>query len=414
MTLALIALATLLSAGIAYHSGSYWNGDYPREAGPGVDALINGHFREFFEARSPIGIVSLLVRAPFAALSHLTGGGGRLDLYDNAYRFGVFPCVLAAGLVAVVLARRFGRRGGSPLLQIALVVAMLLNPAATSAVLIGHPEEILAAAFAIGALLAAIDKREWLSIGLLALAFLTKEWAIVLAAPIAVQLGWRRLRKPLLVGSGVVVALLTPLIIADPHSFYVTKKGLIDIGPQPLNPSLWWFVTHPRPHGLAIQHEMPVFLARWAHPIIIATSVLLTALVARRVREDPALRLMALAAAILMLRAALDPIANRYYHVPFYAAVLAVDSRRGSFIPSVLAFAALLTTSRLQGNPDLLSAFYVVWSLAFVAYYMALSAGAATTPGWLERILRTRVARGQAAAPQAHLSSSGASTPPAR
>jgi hypothetical protein len=123
---------------------------------------------------------------------------------------------------------------------------------------------------------------------------------------------------------------------------------------------------------------------------------------------------MALAAAILMLRAALDPIANRYYHVPFYAAVLAVDSRRGSFIPSVLAFAALLTTSRLQGNPDLLSAFYVVWSLAFVAYYMALSAGAATTPGWLERILRTRVARGQAAAPQAHLSSSGASTPPAR
>ena len=44
---------------------------------------------------------SLFVRAPFAALAELTGGGDARHLYESANKFGIFPCLLAAGLLGL-------------------------------------------------------------------------------------------------------------------------------------------------------------------------------------------------------------------------------------------------------------------------------------------------------------------------
>ena len=59
---------------------------------------------EFLDARPIMGPLSLLLRAPFAALGQLVGHGGRPHDYLDDYRFGVFPCLMAAGLFGIVSA----------------------------------------------------------------------------------------------------------------------------------------------------------------------------------------------------------------------------------------------------------------------------------------------------------------------
>src|SRR5215208_491358 len=85
---ALFVLAA--SAWIAHRSNTRW--DYPLDAGPPIDDLAHLRIHDFLAARPDMGPLSLVLRAPFAAIGQLIGSGGSAHLYLDDYRFGVFPC----------------------------------------------------------------------------------------------------------------------------------------------------------------------------------------------------------------------------------------------------------------------------------------------------------------------------------
>ena len=66
----------------------------------------------------------------------------------------MFVCVLAAGLLAVYLAMTMMRRGRPWTLWALLAAACVINPLTYQAAFYGHPEELLAAVLAVGAVIA--------------------------------------------------------------------------------------------------------------------------------------------------------------------------------------------------------------------------------------------------------------------
>src|SRR3954471_3680687 len=124
MSVAVLAASAIM----AWQTSSYWSGDYPLEAGPVIDDLIHGRFGDFLSGRPLMGPLSLLVRAPFAALSLITGGGGPTALYDNAYRFGVFPCVLAGGALGLALYLIAESEGRGSLVKYGALALCTVNP----------------------------------------------------------------------------------------------------------------------------------------------------------------------------------------------------------------------------------------------------------------------------------------------
>jgi hypothetical protein len=365
----LVATVVLASAIIARKSSSYWVGDYPTEAGPAIDALIHGRIHDFLAARPPEGVFSLVVRAPFAALSRLTGGGGAIDGYENAYRFGVFPCVLAGGLFGFMLTRPMEARGSSRLAQLVVVALFMVNPASLRAVKYGHPEEVLAAVLTLAAVFAAVRRRMLLAGVLIALAIGTKEWAALAVLPIALTAGWRELRKPLILIGAVVAAMLVPLAIADPHSLLRMHHGFLDVrGGDVFAASIWWPLT---PHIAGADpylHRMPAWLGIAAHPLIIVVCTIVAFAFMGRVRRDPVHRLLPLVALVLLLRALLDPIDNGYYDLPFLLALIAADVVDGTLVPALIATAALALTADVVRFPAVQSSFYLIWSTGFVVH----------------------------------------------
>ena len=74
-------------------------GDYPHDAGPAITALLHGNLHAFAAARPAMGELSLLLRAPFAALG--SDADGALDL-----SLGRVPCVAAVALLGALAGRR--------------------------------------------------------------------------------------------------------------------------------------------------------------------------------------------------------------------------------------------------------------------------------------------------------------------
>jgi hypothetical protein len=178
----LVAALMATAAYLAWQSSSYWSGDYPVEAGPAIDSLIHGRLGDFLAERPLMGPLSLVLRAPFAALSLITGGGGKIDQYDAAYRLGVFPCALFGGALGLTLFAIAERLGRGPLVKYGALVLCAINPLTVKALTYGHPEEIVGGALLVGAMLAAIYQRAVTASILLAAAIATKQWAI-LGAP---------------------------------------------------------------------------------------------------------------------------------------------------------------------------------------------------------------------------------------
>src|SRR5687768_14709892 len=119
--------------------------DYSIEAEPAVEALRDWRLAEFGELAPAYG-GSLLLRAPFAILPDLWGGG---DL--ALFRSMAIPCFAALAFLAVMLwnrSRVFGARRGAAMVVLLLCVA---NPLIQRALRTGHPEELLGAVLCVGA-----------------------------------------------------------------------------------------------------------------------------------------------------------------------------------------------------------------------------------------------------------------------
>jgi uncharacterized membrane protein len=121
---------------------------------------------------------------------------------------------VAVAILALVLADRMlcaGRSRGACLLVIALAAA---NPVSIRALELGHPEELLTAALAIGAVLAAARERALLAAVLLGLAIASKAWAVLAIGPVLLALPGRRVLALAIAGAVCAIMLAWSLPLA--------------------------------------------------------------------------------------------------------------------------------------------------------------------------------------------------------
>ena len=361
--LAVAALSLRVSAGM--EPGL----DYFTDAGGAIDALARGDWTGFFANQPLMGSFSLFVRVPFV----LPVFDGTLDA---VYYAGAVPCLIATVVLGLALARLLADRGQPAAVQGLAAGLATINPLTFKALHWGHPEELLAAALCVGAVLAALRGRSLWAGLLLGLALATKQWALLAVLPALLAAPDRRLA--LLAVSGAVAAVLTiPLLLADTSSFNnvaqsAAGQGAGGASTTPWN--VWWplanLVTLP---GGQERWMAPSWVATVSHPAIVLAALPLSALLWRRAdrRSDDALLLLAL---LFLLRCMLDNWNNDYYHVPFFLSLLAWETVRRPGAPRLtLAVAVLLGLSfwpeqtRIFADSvdqaPLLFGFYVAWTV---------------------------------------------------
>ncbi len=370
LLLAASALALLLAAraplGIDYAAPTGALCDCP--ATP-IRALAHGRLHEFFATQPVMGSVSLVLRAPFALLGLHTTSGTALDLY----RFGAFPCLLSAGLLAVDLFGRMRelRRPAQALALVPILVAF--NPLTARALRYGHPEEILAAVLCVGALLAAARRRPLLAGILVGAAFATKQWALLAVLPVLIAAGEQRARVAL-AAAATAVLLVVPMAAGDLHRFIQANHGAGIAGGSGMPTNIWFvFGTDVSvqlgPGGAATPpRSIPPALAAISHPLILAAGFGLALFWWRARRDAAAEDALLLLALILLMRCLLDPMTNSYYHLPFLMSLASWEGLRRRGLPvitvgSTLLIAVTIALARNGLPPSDLNRLYLAWAL---------------------------------------------------
>jgi hypothetical protein len=345
------AVIVLLSAWIASQASSM--GDWDTDSYPAVHALSSGQLGAYLEATPMMGPVSTIVQAPFAALS--------VGTEIAAYRWASFPCLLAVGLLGLYLASIGRRRGASPLAQAVLALVPLLNPITFEAMRFGHPEELLTAALAIAAIASASEGHRTRAAVLLGLAIASKQWALIAVLPTLMALPGGRLRAGA-VAAAVAAILILPGLVAAPDGFMEVHGKAADTG-RVVTPWSVWYPAAPsvtetyRVDGkrlVAEVEEAPPLVGSLSHPLILVLAVLLPlALALRRggfgISGSEAMALFALLA---LLRCALDPVDNFYYHEPLLLALVGWDafSSRGLPLRSLIGVGVALLFAHAWHN----------------------------------------------------------------
>lgn len=370
LALAIAAVVALsLRASAAMEPGL----DYFSDASAAIDALVRGDLDGFFASQPLMGSFSLLLRAPFVA-----------PVFDGSlatvYYAGALPCVLATVVLGLALARLLADRGQPPAVQGLVAGLAVVNPLTFRALHWGHPEELLAGALCVGAVLAALRERELLAGLLLGLALATKQWALLAVLPALLAAPRRRLLLAAVAGT-TVAALTLPLMLANGDQFGAVAKsaaGQDAIGASTTPWNVWWPLADLTALPGATERWMaPGWVARISHPLIVLAALPLSALLwlRRDRRADDALLLLAL---LFLLRCMLDNWSNDYYHVPFFLSLLAWETVRRPGVPRLsLAVAILLgvsfwpqQTQMFAGSVDdapLLFGLYMAWTLPLAA-----------------------------------------------
>jgi hypothetical protein len=325
--------------------------DYPFDAGPAISALARGDLHLFAADQAQMGPLSLLLRAPVAALA----GPGSIW----AYRLGALACLLGLVALGVAIARRTPA-GYAPVAALLLVV----NPVTIDALRLGHPEELLGAALCTGALVLARERPLAAGVALGA-ALATKQWALIAIAP-ALLVAPREARRQLaLAAAGVAAAVSGPLALAEPHAFVEALRhpafGVAEM--RTGNVWGWAAITNHISLGGGASvsaYTVPEWLQHGAHPLVafLTLGLGVAALRARRA-IDP----LALLALLMLVRCALDPWDHAYYHAPFLAALIAwevLQARRAPWLAAACAGLLGLVFRLPLPASDVL---YALWAL---------------------------------------------------
>ena len=335
----------MLSVRAAFSATS--TGDYRFDAQPALTALLHGNLHAFALARPAMGDLSLLVRAPFAELAY-RGDATTLSVY----RWGALPCVLSVALLGLWLARIARSRGVGLVGQLLIVALSVLNPLTSSAIALGHPEELLTASLCIGALVAALKQRAVLTIVLLGLALACKQWSVVTILPTLFALERGRFRA--LVGALAVAALVTvPEVVGSPSTYLRNQLFLAHEHMTESSVWSWWwpFGSNGTRYVLIEGARVPVTLHRFPrallaslHSLIIILDAVIAVVIAKvrglPLRRDDAFALMAV---VLLLRCALDNQTMPYYHAPLFLDLLAWDALTAKRLPLRALSGALLS-----------------------------------------------------------------------
>ena len=338
---------TLLGIGVVATLLSLLNtstGDYPKDAGPAIRALLDADLGAAFASQPLMGSLSVLVRLPFAAAAELAGGGELL-----AYQLGSIPCVAAAGGLGLAIARWMERRGASLAACLATVACCMVNPLTWVALELGHPEELLGGALCVGAVLAALGGRAGRAGLLLGLALATKQWALIAVLPVLAAAPARRLHVGV-VAVAVAAALTVPLVAGNLSGFSERAQQAANGGRSVHLWNVLWPLAASEDRRIQVGDDertvtvrvIPPWVAHLTHPLIVALALPLSAAwwLSRRRTPDDALALLAL---LFLLRCLLDPVDNAYYHVPFLLSLAAWEgvARRGPPLLSALCAVAV-------------------------------------------------------------------------
>ena len=368
---ALLGVAAMSFAGL---TGFAWS-DYDYEASGAMQALIRGDIAGYL-AQLPVYGGSLVLRAPFAGVTAALGGGELA-----VYRAVSIPCLVAVAILGLVVIRRMGERGRSRGVRALVLGLCVANPVTLRALEIGHPEELLCAALAIGAVLAAGAQRTILAAVLLGLAIATKAWAVLAIGPVLLALPARRL-VALAIAGAVTVLVVAPIALAGSHAALVRGASVTGEIFQPWQ--LFWMLGEPGHVVLGTDgvpkpgyRVPPAWLSPISHPLIAFLVIPLSLLWARVRGAAPRAggeQLLALLALLLLLRCVLDPWNTIYYELPFLLALLAWEALQRPDRPPVVTLAAtVLTWITFQEMPtwlsaDLQCAFFLAWSLPLCAW----------------------------------------------
>jgi Glycosyltransferase family 87 len=341
--------------------------DYDNEARPAFEALTHGHLYSFVQLAPAYG-GSLVLRAPFAVIPGLWGGGQLA-----VYRAVAIPCLVAAACLGVWLVAQMRSLGQARLARAVTLGLCVANPVTLRALELGHPEELLGASLCVAAVLLAYrDRPVWAGL-MLGVAIANKEWALLAVGPVLLALPTRRVLAMLCAGVATVVV-LAPLAMIKSSTFVASTRATAAVSSGIFQPwQVWWFLGH---HGQVVHglfgaakpgyRIAPDWIGKISHPLIVAVALPLTALLWRRERRGlDALMLLTL---LMLLRCMLDTWDNIYYPLPFLLALLAWESLTQSrpafwaLLSSVLVWVSFLWM-HTHFSPDVQSAFFLAWSL---------------------------------------------------
>jgi Glycosyltransferase family 87 len=377
---ALVAAATTLTVALATDQ----SGDYQSAVGfavtdnpaPATNALADGRLHDFFALHPYMGSLSLLLRAPFVVASRWLGAD---DL--TVYRVGSVVCLVSLALLAIWVARLMARRGQSLVIRLLVVVALVLNPLSLNAIWLGHPEEPMAAALCIGAVLAAGDRRVTAAGVLLGLALATKQWAIVAVLPVVLAAPERRWRLTVVAGA-VALAMALPLAVANPTRFMTIADEASQTLRSPAT-SLWAPLATSRQEisftsglvSIVTTYSLPPPLWFLPRPLIVVVTAVLALLYRRRPGSE-AEGVLGLLALCFLIRGMLDPISPAYYYVPFLMALATWEGLRRRGLPLLTLASAgalwfLFYVARgenfLSRERALVTVLYLLWALPVTA-----------------------------------------------
>jgi hypothetical protein len=347
------ASAALLAALMALATGI--GTDYPMDAGPAISALARGDVHAFVSTPVQMGPLSILLRAPFAALA------GPDSIW--AYRLGALVCLLALVGLGGLVARRAG--AGAGLLAATLLIA---NPVTYEALHLGHPEELLGAALCVAAVLLAAERPVAAAVALGA-ALATKQWALIAIAPVLLAAPRHARVRVAAIAAGTAAAVIVPVALADPHAF-VSGLDRPAFGLSEMRTgNLWGIAAGTDRVSLgagesAAIYLVPSWLQHVAHPLVALLTLGLGVAALRRRTIDP----LALLALLMLVRCALDPWDHGYYHVPFLAALVAWEVLEARRAPWLGALAAAWLGVVFKLDLPLADVLYAVWVLPMIAW----------------------------------------------
>jgi hypothetical protein len=357
------ALAFALAVLLAGSQDVFWNGDFALEAYPAYKLLMAGDVHGYLQQLPGYSGFALAIGGPAALLTRLLGGQETM-----AFRLCALPGLIALAWLAVTLAQHARDRNlkGWPL----VLVLTAAGPLVLRALVAGHPEDILASAGAVAAVLLARGNRPTASGLVLVAAVASKQWAILAVGPalLAAPTGQRRLA--LVAGAGILAVVAGQMLLQP-----LARGNLTSTGDQFHPQQIWWPFGVDAPaaftaagHGIKTS---PGWLRPITHPLIVALALPLSLAWSKRRRRnlDDALALLAL---LLLLRCALDPWNLVYYHLPLATALTAWEVRRNRDFPllglavSGAAWLTFVTYDTHTSNGPFYA--YLAWTIPLATY----------------------------------------------
>src|SRR5262245_45364642 len=216
-----VIAAAVLAAALVLAFGStdpFWNGDYINEAWPAYVALERDGISGLLGSSPAYSGFITIVGAPATLLVDALWGGVNpaAESIGAVFRLTALPGLVLLAVLGAALGSEARRRGASPAVVLLVIALSAGSPIAYQVLMYGHPEDLVAAAGSVLAVLAARDGRATLAGVLLAAAIATKQWAVLAVLPAMLAAPRGALKIALIAGAGAA-AVLVPLMLATPE-----------------------------------------------------------------------------------------------------------------------------------------------------------------------------------------------------